>query len=351
MKRESEAPPEEDLSPEGENSRILEPGQMDALNAAFRVRMEKARRPAQRLARMRIWLVFLLIRYAGLRLGEVLGLDEARDILLSEAKIRAGGAHAREIPMSLPLLTHLQRMLLDNPAGVCAGGGLTRLDQGYVRRSFYARAKECGLPPEAAAPRALRRSRAVELVRGGLPLPVVEDFLGHAKRARSGELASYSGPESARLLRDYLHRESIMKTSARNVFSGRVTALRQYAFLVEVVVKTLTGLEITSVITEESCRNLNLFTGKTIVATIKAPWVTLHRDAGVVTSARNRFTGRITRVQRSDLAAEVVLELADGSRVCALAVEDIGDFAGLEPGDEIGVSFKAFAVVLTAVKQ
>ncbi len=327
--------------PEAGNAPPLSSEQLTALDVCFRARVERARDPARMLARTRIRLVFLLIRYAGLRLGEALHLDETRDIRLGDACIMAGGAHARELPMALPLLDNLQR-LLDQPAALSVRGRLTRLDPGYVRRSFYARARECGLPPESASPRALREARGLELIRKGLPPAAVEQFLGRGGRGNG---------EYARPLREYLHRETIMKTSARNVFSGRVASIRQSDFLVEVVVRTLTGLEIVTVITEESLKNLDLFEGKAIVATIKAPWVMLHRDAGLPNSARNRFMGRVERVQRSVLAVEVVLELGDGSRVCAVAVEDVEDLAGVKPGDELVVSFKAFAVVLTAVRQ
>lgn len=327
----------------------LSPEQLDCLGRAFQRRIEEARHPGRSLARTRILLVFLIIRYAGLRLGEALGLDDTRDMCLSSARLLVRGAHAREIPMALPLLAHVQRMF-DEPAVLSARGRLTHLDQGYVRRCFYACAEECGLAGESASPRAVRRARGMELIRKGLPLPVVEKFLGQNGRARAGGLTPYSSEESARLLRDYLHRETITKTSARNVFSGRIISIRQSAFLVEVVINTLTGLEIVTIITEESRKNLDLFEGKAIVATIKAPWVMLHREAGAPNSTRNRFTGRVVRVQRSDLAVETVLELEDGSRMCALAVEDAEDLAGVAPGDRLGISFKAFAVVLTAVQ-
>ncbi len=39
-----------------------------------------------------------------------------------------------------------------------------RLDDGFVRRSFYEIAREAGLPEELCAPRALRKARAKEML-------------------------------------------------------------------------------------------------------------------------------------------------------------------------------------------
>ena len=50
---------------------------------------------------------------------------------------------------------------------------LLRLGQGYMCRQFQARGAEAGLPRELANPKSLRNSRAIELLRQGVPLTIV----------------------------------------------------------------------------------------------------------------------------------------------------------------------------------
>ena len=140
-----------------------------------------------------------------------------------------------------------------------------------------------------------------------------------------------------------------MKTSARNAFTGKVTRLIREKLLVEVELTTLAGLRVVSVITAESASTLALAEGRIMTATVKAPWVILTlKDDGLKTSARNRFEGVIASVAVSEIAAEVVADLADGTKVVALVTRESVDRLKLEVGREILVMFKAFSVILNA---
>ena len=62
---------------------------------------------------------------------------------------------------------------------------------------------------------------------------------------------------------------------------------------------TSSGLKIVSAITKESLETLGLAQGKTVTATVKAPWVVLVKDGkDVKTSARNRFCGKISAISK-----------------------------------------------------
>jgi len=72
----------EDSSPALAEPRSLDEAQVARLEKSFRSWMETSRRRADYTSRRRLWLIFLLLRSTGARLGEVLGLDPTRDLLL-----------------------------------------------------------------------------------------------------------------------------------------------------------------------------------------------------------------------------------------------------------------------------
>lgn len=338
---------QEVYTPPSVNAPHLTTRELNVLDEAFRTRTNETRHPSHRLSRLRLWLVFLLLRHAALRLGEALNLDDENDIDLDAGLLHVSGGHARDIPLPRQLVPEL-RLFFAQPLVSARRGQLTRLDPGYVRRNFYARAKECGVAPDLSAPRALRQSRAVELIQGGMPLPAVQKFLGQPSLESTGEFLAYTDADIKSMTRHFLHREARLKTSARNIFPGRVTAIRQSGFMVEVGVTSFTGLNLVAVITQESLESLQLAKGKTVIATVKAPWVILSRDKiSVKTSARNRFSGKVSRLNRSDIVCEVVVDLLEGSLACALITTESADALKLAQGEAVSVMFKALAVILT----
>ena len=188
---------------EGENS--LDADQLAAATRAFSHWFGQAGTPMQRRSRGRIWLSFLIIRYGGLRLGEVLALDDRRDVDIPGARLLVGGAHAREVQFPADAMREVASFL-EGP--LCAGirGGVFRLDPGYLRRKFYERAGDCGLPRALCNPRALRASRAVELLRGGVPLRAVQAFMGQTSMDRQAEFLSVSNDTANRIVHMYLNK-------------------------------------------------------------------------------------------------------------------------------------------------
>lgn len=139
-----------------------------------------------------------------------------------------------------------------------------------------------------------------------------------------------------------------MKTSARNMFVGQVTSISEGMVVCEVELTTASGLKIVSVITKESLETLGLAKGKTATATIKAPWVVLVKDCQTMkTSARNAFCGKISSIKKGKVAVDVVVDLADGTKVTALITDGSATAMDLKVGDEICTLIKAFSVILT----
>lgn len=307
----------------------------------------EAKTPVQSRSRSRLWLAFVLIRYGAMRLGEVLALDERSDILVSRNQVAVRGQHARNVLLPEPVMRDIGE-LLASPMFCSLGGEALRLDQGYLRRKFYERAKACGLPGRLFNPRVIRHSRAIELLRGGVPLQVVQSFLGQHNLNMTANYFEFSGESVQRIVQQYIVREAKMKTSARNSFTGKVTHIVRDGLLVEVELTTMAGLKVVAVITEQSFNALGLAEGSIATAVVKAPWVILtENEDGLQTSARNKFAGTVAEVKTTSIACEVLVDLADGSKVCALVTRESVSKLDLRPGLDILVMFKAFSVIVS----
>jgi molybdate transport system regulatory protein len=60
--------------------KYLSAAQLETLASAFRAWLQAARDERSRQSRTRMWLLFLLLRHTGMRLGEALELDDRSDI-------------------------------------------------------------------------------------------------------------------------------------------------------------------------------------------------------------------------------------------------------------------------------
>lgn len=326
----------------------LDAAQMARLTQAFAAWRDAARTPRERTSRQRVWFAYQLIRHTGAKLGEVLGLDDRRDLDFAANQVRysSEGSGARMVEAPAFVLAGL-RAFLEEPDNAGLRGAVFRLDPGHVRRKFYDQAAATGIPRSLLTPQALRHSRAVELLREGLPLPAVQALLGHSSLDLTSNYFSFSDEDIARLIRHAMQKEPTMKTSARNTFHGSVTVVRQSGILAEVELVTPGGHTVVSVITVESLTNLGIAEGRPVTAIVKAPWVILALDKDEPSaSARNRFAGKVLRVNADPLAVEVIVELADGTLMCALITDESRRNLNLAPGAKVWCLFKAFSVIL-----
>jgi molybdate transport system regulatory protein len=340
-----------------EEIKHLAPHQVEALTGAFREWRDKAQRADILASRLRVFGLYLLLRHTGAKLGEILALDDRTDIDLETGVVRLSGSagqHAKgddpKIAREVALCGEASRELetvINHPLLKGLHGRLFHLDQGFIRRKFAERAREIGLPRELANPMVLRHTRAVELLREGAPLHVVQRILGHVTPMVTASYVNYEADDLRRLITFYMNKEHGMQTSARNKFFGNVVSVKKGTILTEVVLTTTGGFTIVSVITNESLDKLGIAEGRAVVAYVKAPWVILVKDPDSPhTSSRNRLQGEIRRINQGTIAAEIVLELQDGTEVCALITDESVKALQLAAGDKIWVLFKAFSVIL-----
>lgn len=138
-----------------------------------------------------------------------------------------------------------------------------------------------------------------------------------------------------------------MRTSARNQFFGRVSAIHTGAVNDEIELELAGGDRLTAVITRESTQLLALQVGSEAFALVKASWVILAAAEGAPrTSARNTLRGEVERIERGAVNSEVILRLPGGVSLVAIITNASVDGLGLKPGGEALALIKASHVIV-----
>ena len=332
-------------------ARYLDPTQLAKLEQGFRSWAQASSRPDVYSSRKRILLIFLLIRYTGARLSEVLGLDLQRDVDGLNQVVRFGNidpspASGREVQISSVLTSEIQSALND-PAFLGSVGPLLNVDAGHVRRKFYERSVACGFAQELGSPNAIRRARAVELMQGNMPLPVVQRVLGHSTPNLTASFVAFSDEDIHQVARHFVERENRRKSSARNTFFGKIGTVKKGDIQSQIELVTIDGEIVTTVITNYSLKRLGLKPGSLVTAEVKAPWVIL--ETGPVrpsSTAENIFHGSVSQIVRGRLTTEFIVRIHDGTELCSLVTEKSRRKLDIKEGDEVWVMFNSFAVIL-----
>ncbi len=330
--------------------KFLETAQLAELERSFRKWAQEPLRADIRVSRCRVLLIFLLIRYTGARLSEILHLDDSRQIDLNRLVVQLGNPKGenerREVEIPAPLARELKE-ILEDPELAPWRGQFFKVDPGHVRRKFYERAEACGLPREYGNPTALRRSRTIELLRNNLPLPVVQKLLGHSTPSLTASVLHFSHEDMHQVVRHYMDRESHKKTSARNTFFGKVQRIVKGDIQSEVELITVGGFSLVSVITNGSLRQLGLQLNTFVTGEVKAPWVMLstgHDEP--VNSARNKLKGIVSAISVGRINSEIVLRLRDETEMCSVITEKSRKMLNLKMNDPAWILFDAHCVVL-----
>ena len=186
----------------------LLPVQLEALTQAFRSWYDMDVKKAQKANRGRYWLTFLLLRYTGARIGEVLLIDDTIDIDFRNAEIRLVTLKRRNkkkknttriVPVPEKVISEIATYLAEYPN---MRGKAFKLQQSNFRRKFYELAEEAGIPRKLAHPHILRHTRAIELLRNGVPVTIVQDILGHSALTTTAIYLRISGQEAKGILKE-----------------------------------------------------------------------------------------------------------------------------------------------------
>jgi molybdate transport system regulatory protein len=330
----------------------LDTGQLNQLEQSFRTWATDSPRADVRFSRHRILITFLLIRYTGAKLNEVLAVNPFTDIDTKDHSVTYGssgtaaGLKPRTVYLSKALCHEILKLIHTLPFKK-KPGRLSDMDPGFVRRKFYERAAACGFDKELGGPEAIRRARAVELMQGNLPLPAVQKILGHTSASLTSSYVTFSESEIQAVAKRFMEKESGRKTSARNAFFCKVTNIVTGDIQTWVEMITMEGHPVVTVITNDSVHRLGLVPGKWIVAEVKAPMVML-QDGGSAFkgSAENRFKGTVTRITRGKINTECIVRVSDVTHICAVMSSTGTWLSSVNPGDVVWAVFSCFSVIL-----
>jgi molybdate transport system regulatory protein len=340
------------LVTESDDKQCLDSEQLNRLEQSFRTWADAASRPDVRLSRKRMLILFLLIRYTGAKLNEVLTLDPFRDIDVEKQTVSFHNSEdgidqsAREVPISESLSHELKTILNDQDFRESIKNGFS-VDPAFVRRKFYERAKACGLSRRLVGPEMVRRSRAVELMQSNMPLQVVQKLMGHSTPNLTAAYVGFSEDEAREVTKHFVEKEASRKTSARNFFFGKIQSLHRGDIQAMVELSTLEGHRIITMITNDSVGRLGLKVGKLISAEVKAPWVFLQKgNEEPECSAENSFNGVIERVIKGKINTEYIIRISEGTELCSVIATKSGDRLSLQKGDPVWALFSCFSVIL-----
>lgn len=330
----------------------LDTAQLNRLEQSFREWAEDSPRIDVRFSRRRILLIFLLIRYTGAKLSEVLALNPFADIDWTRhtVVVRGGALGAkseqREVQISEALAGEIRNSIGD-PLFQEAAGAAFNLDPGFVRRKFYERAQTCGFFKRLGGPETIRKARAVELMQSNMPLQAVQMILGHSNPNLTSSYVSFSKEEIQLVAKRFMEKESLRKTSARNSFFAKVRTIVRGDIQTRVDLTTIDGHALTTLITNDSLERLGLSEGRLITAEVKAPWVILQGgESNPACSAENRFKGVVTKITRGKINTECVVRISDATEICAIVSSAGSWLLELNEGDNVWVLFNCFSVVL-----
>ena len=138
-----------------------------------------------------------------------------------------------------------------------------------------------------------------------------------------------------------------MAISARNVFTGKVTSLKEGPINAEVEITTPGGDKIVATLTESSVKTLGLAMDKEAVAVVKAPWVTLLTGTPAYRfSARNQLRGSVCGLVKGAVNCQVNVALPGGTIVTAVVTAAAVADLGLVDGSAVVALFKASQVLV-----
>jgi len=150
----------------------------------------------------------LLLRFSGCRISEAIAVDDTRDVDFRNGDVvlptlkrhgKSKGKVKRTDPLSANVFAEWGKLLAQFPE---LRGKLFKLHHSTVFLTFQKLAEKAGLASELRHPHILRHTKAIELLRAGVSLTIVQQLLGHATISTTAVYLRFSGVEIKQILRD-----------------------------------------------------------------------------------------------------------------------------------------------------
>ncbi len=175
----------------------------------------------RRFLRGRYWLVFLVLRFTGARISEVTNIKpddidfrnaEVRLITLKRHNPKKKGQY-RIIPIPATVVAEISNFMMFAQRDVAKVfknkktfekkmNNLFAVYRNNFFTTFQERCQEANIPKELSHPHILRHTRAIELLRAGVPVTIVQDLLGHSALTTTAVYLKMSGQEAKGIMRE-----------------------------------------------------------------------------------------------------------------------------------------------------
>lgn len=177
----------------------------DELNQLIKVFQDWFEQKRSKL-RGKYWLTFLFLRYTGARISEVLNIDESRDIDFKNSTVRLitlkrnqkKKGQYRIVPIPDRLISEYLRFIKLYPDVETKVFKIKRNNFFVTFKKLCLKAK---IPENIAHPHVLRHTRAIELLRAGIPVTAVQQLLGHASLNTTAMYLRYSNIEIQEIMK------------------------------------------------------------------------------------------------------------------------------------------------------
>jgi molybdate transport system regulatory protein len=144
-----------------------------------------------------------------------------------------------------------------------------------------------------------------------------------------------------------LVRRLMIRTSARNQFSGKVVTVHKGSVNDVVELEITGGQRIVATVTCESTQHLGLVPGRDAMALIKASSVLIGIPGeSMRLSARNQLAGHVTQITRGAVNAEVKIQLQGGNVMVSIVTNESVEAMSLEEGAPVLAIIKASSIIL-----
>lgn len=187
-----------------ETIKYLTEAQVNALTEVWQSWFDDTKTAGKRKQRGRYWLTFLFLRFTGARIGEVLAINDDVDVNFRTAEVkihtlkRKKGT-TRTVFVPSEVIAELATYLAEFPD---MRGKVFKIQHANFRKKFYELAAKAGIPRDLAHPHVLRHTRAIEMLRAGVPVTIVQNQLGHAYLTTTAVYLRISGVEARQILKD-----------------------------------------------------------------------------------------------------------------------------------------------------
>lgn len=306
--------------------------------------------PARRLGRSRLHLLFLLIRYGGLRLGEALEINPRHAVDTTTGMVSVPEPNARDVMLPMPAMRHVRR-ILSLPAAEEMGAEFLKFDQGFIRKKFYAVAQPLGVDPALSGPRAIRYARGLELLHMHVPLNLVQKILGQQKPSQLAAFLDFSDGEARRVVQTNVLNKSAHVGShsaaldIRNSFLGIVTAVDVGMRSASVEVTTFSDVRIVALDSVKNILRVDPHEGQVVTVIIDPERIVLASEK-FSSSLANGVSGTVETLHLDPVESFVTVALPDGTRLNVALESSALEKLRLREGKKVFAFFSSRAVRL-----